>query len=363
MSFAADSTRVREIAPGVIHRALWKGTGPWAVHVVEAAPGGCRAEVRTRKAGGAVVGRATTSTLAREGEGELGRPVLAAVNADFFLFDPPGVPVGAQVSAGEVVRGPATRPVFGVTERGAPFIGVVQLEAELRAAAGARAPIDAVNTRPAPEGITLYNRYAGERTPADTGVVEVIVRPVQFAGGFRGVVAALDTAPEGVGVPAGGVVLAGRGSGATFLRSRLAPGDTVAWSVGFAGVPAPVREMVGGHPALLRGGEPVETSGDFSTTRHPRTAIGWRADGTLLLVVVDGRQPGYSAGMSLPELTDLFRALGAVEALNLDGGGSTTLVVAGQVANRPSDPQGERPVANALLLVGAEGKGCRPFSS
>jgi exopolysaccharide biosynthesis protein len=102
----------------------------------------------------------------------------------------------------------------------------------------------------------------------------------------------------------------------------------------------------------------VAASGAFATTRHPRSAVGWRGDGTLLLVVVDGRQGDYSVGMSLSELTELFRSLGAVEALNLDGGGSTTLVVGGAVANRPSDPQGERPVANALLLLGADGAGC-----
>jgi hypothetical protein len=366
----ADSLAEHEIAPGVVHRYLWSAAGPWAVHIVEAAPGACRAEVRTRKAGGAVVGRALTSALAAEAEAEFGRPVLAAVNADFFAFDPPGVPVGAQVAAGAVVRGPGARPVFGVTAGGAPFIAVIELAAVVETAAGMRAPIGEVNTRPGADGITLYNEYAGGRTPADTGVIEVRIEPVHSvegagkgsvaseAGTSHGVVAVFDTMPEGIDLPAGGVVLAGRGRGAAFLRHLLAPGDTVAWSIGFAGAPGPVQELVGGHPQLLRGGEPVAASGAFATTRHPRSAVGWRGDGTLLLVVVDGRQGDYSVGMSLSELTELFRSLGAVEALNLDGGGSTTLVVGGAVANRPSDPQGERPVANALLLLGADGAGC-----
>jgi exopolysaccharide biosynthesis protein len=86
--------------------------------------------------------------------------------------------------------------------------------------------------------------------------------------------------------------------------------------------------------------------------------VGWRADGTLLLVAVDGRQPGYSVGMSLPEMRALFRELGAVEALNLDGGGSTALVVRGRAVNRPSDAGGERPVANALVLLGPAAGSC-----
>jgi hypothetical protein len=118
-----------------------------------------------------------------------------------------------------------------------------------------------------------------------------------------------------------------------------------------------VTEAVGGFPDLIDGGRRV---GDlevaarpaFAAARHPRTAIGWDGrTGTLWMVVVDGRQPPYSAGMTLPELTELFEALGADEALNLDGGGSTTLVLGGSLLNRPSDPTGERAVANALALV------------
>lgn len=356
---AAETVEEREVAPGVVHRYLWSAAGPWAVHIVEAAPGSCRPVVRTWKAGGALVGRAPTSALAREAEAALGRPVLAAVNADFFSFDPPGVPTGAQVADGEVVRGPGTRPVFGVDVDGTPFIATVELDAEVHTSAGMSARVRRINTRPGPDEITLYNRFTGRTTPADTGVVEAIIAPQEgLPGSGHGVVSAFDTAPAGVPVPDGGVVLAGRGRGAAFLQHLLEPGDTVRWEVAFDGAPGPVREMVGGYPALLRDGDALETTGDFATTRHPRTAVGWRRDGTLLLVVADGRQDGYSVGMSLPELTDLLRSLGAVDALNLDGGGSTTLVVRGEVVNRPSDPQGERPVANALLLLASDSARC-----
>jgi hypothetical protein len=360
IGIVADSARSAEVAPGVVHRYYWLAKGPWAVHLVEAAPQACGVEVRARKAGGRLVGRATTSALASEVEAETGRAVLAAINADFFNFTPPGVPTGAHVEAGRILRGPSARPAFGVTEDGSPFIDVVTLAAALEVPAGVRAPVGALNTRPEADGLALYDRYVGEQTPADTGAVEVVVRKIDSTSGdsLRGVVIALDTLPEGVGVPADGVVLAGRGRGATFLRHLALPGDTLRWSVGFAGVPGPVREMVGGHPRLLRAGEVVENTGSFATTRHPRSAVGWRADGTLLFVVVDGRQAGYSAGMSLAELTDLFQQLGAVEALNLDGGGSTALVVRGAVANRPSDASGERPVANALMLLGPPAGAC-----
>src|SRR6185503_5497574 len=84
----------------------------------------------------------------------------------------------------------------------------------------------------------------------------------------------------------------------------------------------------------------------FVAGRQPRTLAGVRADGTLLLVTVDGRLPGWSVGMTLPEAARLMRSLGAREAMNLDGGGSSTMVVRGEVVNRPSDRTGERPVSD-----------------
>ena len=124
-----------------------------------------------------------------------------------------------------------------------------------------------------------------------------------------------------------------------------------------------VTEAVGGFPDLIDGGERVgdlEVSArpSFAGARHPRTAIGYAsATGRVWLVVVDGRQPPHSVGMTLPELAELFEALGADEALNLDGGGSSALVLGEHAVNRPSDATGERPVVNALALVRDPG-GC-----
>ncbi len=88
----------------------------------------------------------------------------------------------------------------------------------------------------------------------------------------------------------------------------------------------------------------------FDAELHPRTAIAKLESGKVLLVTVDGRQPGVSAGMSLYMLADLLLEFGAVEAINLDGGGSTTMVVRNKIVNRPSDPTGERPVSDAILV-------------
>ena len=127
------------------------------------------------------------------------------------------------------------------------------------------------------------------------------------------------------------------------------------WPLGEPG-PRAVH-VVGGFPELLDRGErvgdlEVAANPSFAASRHPRTALGVSLeDRRLWWVVVDGRQGTYSTGMTLPELTALLEALGVEEALNLDGGGSSVMVVKGRAVSRPSDEEGERAVANALLLV------------
>ena len=77
-------------------------------------------------------------------------------------------------------------------------------------------------------------------------------------------------------------------------------------------------------------------------------------DGRLLLVAVDGRAPGYSAGLNFEEEAAVMLALGAVNAVNLDGGGSTTMTVRGNIVTRPSDATGERPIADAIVVAGRQ---------
>ena len=117
------------------------------------------------------------------------------------------------------------------------------------------------------------------------------------------------------------------------------------------------QDIVGGAGLLVHRGAPVadwsseQLAARFDTDRHPRTMIGTGRDGTIWLVTVDGRNPLLSLGMSFRELQRLAQRLGMSEALNLDGGGSTTMVVKGKVVNHPSDPQGPRRVSDAIVVM------------
>ncbi len=116
-----------------------------------------------------------------------------------------------------------------------------------------------------------------------------------------------------------------------------------------------VVTAIGGSPVLVDEGTIRVTAAEElidveNDSRAPRSAIGYTAGGELLLVAIDGRRAGVASGVTLAELAQIMLDLGAVGALNLDGGGSTGLVVNGATANRPSDATGLRPVRSAFVI-------------
>jgi hypothetical protein len=150
----------------------------------------------------------------------------------------------------------------------------------------------------------------------------------------------------------GGIVLSARRrtSWAADIKAlRRDDAVTLKWHLGWSGV----LDVIGGNPTLLQDGRNtvgVCPKSAYFCRRHPRTGVGVTSNGRILLVVVDGRRRG-SIGMTPNQFARLFKHLGAKSALNLDGGGSTTMVVHNRVINRPSDPGGERAVSSALVIL------------
>ncbi|HQU90854.1 MAG TPA: phosphodiester glycosidase family protein [Pyrinomonadaceae bacterium] len=118
-----------------------------------------------------------------------------------------------------------------------------------------------------------------------------------------------------------------------------------------------IQDITNGVPQLIKNGkiditwEQEKASKSFAETRHPRTAVAKLKDGKFLMMTVDGRQPGVSVGMSLQELAEYLFSLGAIDAMNLDGGGSTTMFLDGKVVNTPSDKEGERKIGDAIVVT------------
>lgn len=225
----------------------------------------------------------------------------------------------------------------------------------------AEVAIDGVNVRARSDGIVAYTPDYGPRTPEAPGTYALVLRapePLRTGPDVRQPVSLLGSDRDGATpIPPGGMALAGSGTGADRLRRFAA--DHASDPVELRShTPAGLQHTVAGHPVLLRDGQPValDRTADRHLVRHPRTVIGWDRAGTIWLVVVDGRQV-TSRGIGLADVAAQLRALGATEAVNLDGGGSSTLVtrcphsVQLCLRNRPSDGR-ERAVPVALAIHG-----------
>jgi hypothetical protein len=317
-------------------------TGPFwmGMLLVEPAAG---ARLRPTLARQAAIGRERTSEAARRAG------ALAAINGGFFSST--GDPLGCLMIDGELISEPVPgRTCAGITDDGGLLFDTLKLDATASTDNGSLG-IDGINRDRGTNEIVLYRPVFGQTTRTNAFGLEVIVAGdvVQQVVDGRG------NSP----IPPTGYVLSGHGRGREALRAVFRPGDRVALRIRLAadsGDPRwdDVRQIIGGGPRLLADGVYVGGEGfqpAFVDRRHPRTAIGRLADGRILLVVVGGRQPYHSLGMTLPELAFTLRRLGVTDALNLDGGGSSTLVVRGAVVNLPSDELGERAVGDVLLVM------------
>lgn len=370
----ADTLRTDTLAAGVVHTRFVRNTGPWVVHVVRAdlRQGATFAGARAKDQ---LTGRERTTSIAAR-HTAAGRPVLAAVNADFFDLAS-GANENNVVIDGEWWQGlrltnspfDTFRNVhaqFAVDASGRPRLDRFAFDGWARTSRGAL-PLITLNLLPAGayEGATLWTPRYGASTPRDTAhpTSELLLRAAGRHGDTTLYVRTGLAKGGGAAIPRDGAVLAAYGARTATVDS-LPDGDTVRvvlaaapWQTGRS--PAPPATIIGGWPRILRDGEniaaraPAEegTISRNAEVRHPRTAVGFSRDSSVVwLVTVDGRQAA-SAGMTLVELADLMKELGAWNALNFDGGGSTTMVIRDRLVNVPSDRTGEREVGNALLLI------------
>lgn len=345
----ADTIRSEQLAPGVLVHHLVRNAGPQRIHVIDIDRSAC-VSFRAVKGGTTAVGRTTTSELLRSVPVS-DRP-LAAVNADFFLFAPPGVPVGAMMSDGRLIAGPIDRPVLALDVSSNPSIGRLLVGGTITSARGTL-PLVSWN-RPTASALGVVDNAWGQPLDSVSRPGAKMLIPLPNAQ-YR--IAALPPAHTGQAL-ADTLMLVGS------ARASLLDGDTVRIKTALS--PGAPYNVVGGFPLLVRDSviAPVVDSAGAVSFRgvNPRTAVGFADNGhRLLLAVFDGRQPGVSVGTTTRETAAFMRDFGAREALNLDGGGSTAMAVrdleTGQirVVNRPSDAAGERPVANALVVLGTCG--------
>ena len=367
----ADSVGARAIVPGVTLRRIVRSAGPWVLSVLEVDLRRPDLEVRGVRACDHLLGRERPSAISRRLRQD-GLDVVGILNADFFdLRGGTGATESNVIIDGEIVKAVTVtespfdafdnvHTQFGITTAGRPVLDRFHLKGGVRTPSGEWA-LSAINSR-APNALALLTKWfdtlALALTPTDT-ITHVSLLKV----GGRGDTARyrVESKPKREGPIAmteETAVLVASGSSLPVVE-RLLPGDRVDIVLQLVPDRGPLRTVVGGWPRIVEGGRNVALAADsvegtiprFSRARHPRSALGISRDSaTLYVVAVDGRQEA-SVGMTLEELADAMISLGAYEAMNLDGGGSTALVVRDSIVNTPSDANGERPVGNVVAIT------------
>lgn len=285
---------------------------------------------------------------------------VAAVNAGFFNVNN-GEPVGLLKVAGRLVSDtPITKGAVAIwsPSAGRTELAFDQVSARVELRVGDHPEplaVDGVDTTRARGKLMLYTPSYHEHTDTAANGVEWVLRGQPLT------VTEIRTDAGSTPIPADGIVLSFGGLELPEPLARLTPGTVVATRTTWVSVHGlesarldSADHVVNGAGLLRVKGRPISewdverlSGPSFITTKHPRTLIGVDRRGDIWLVVVDGRQ-ATSGGMTFADLQRLADRLELTDALNLDGGGSSTMVVGTRIVNRPSDAKGPRAVSDAI---------------
>ncbi|MEX2612582.1 MAG: phosphodiester glycosidase family protein, partial [Gaiellaceae bacterium] len=326
--------------------------GPVALHIVRGPRPVGLYRLRPVLSNESVLNRETVSSMQRRLSTQA---TSVGVNGDFFSPSD-GHPSGIMLRDGILVTPPnSSRSSAGVMLDGTLDVRRIGFRGTWRGL-GQRRSLNFFNKAPGKNGISLFSSDWGTATPRVEGSYAVVLSQFPAATPNTDITAVVTSAAQNaaVGIVPGAAVLVARGSAAARLQAEAPAGTTIALRLILQPDWTAVSDAIGGGPLLVREGAPVYRANEAFTTsqlapRGPRSAVAQRADGSVLFVATDGRQPGYSVGMTNFELAQTLVRLGAVRGMALDGGGSSTLAFEGAVLNRPSEGR-ERLVSNALML-------------
>ena len=345
------------LMPGVTYtkRVQFTPHGPVVLNVITAPKPGGVYSLQLVLSNESILGREKVTDMQKRMSASA---TVAGVNGDLFNWND-GHPSGVLIRNGVLEHPPlADRSSIGIGDDGSLHVDRVSLLGYWRGI-GQRLRVG-LNDPPTENGYSLFTSAYGATTPAAQAAAEVILHPfptVTANTDLVGVVASVISPSSGrTPIPVDGAVLQARGSGASRLTTDASLGTTVTVRYTLNPTWDGMLGALGGGPMIVKDGKVIFRANELFTTaqlapHNPRTAVGQRADGKILLVAVDGRQAGYSAGITNFELALAMEQLGAVTASALDAGGSTTMAFDGQLLNRPSDRSGERAVAEALVVA------------
>jgi exopolysaccharide biosynthesis protein len=342
------------LMPGVTYEQGVQFTthGPVAFHVLIAPrPDGSLYAIKPVLSNETILGRERVTAMQKR---YVQTATVAGVNGDLFNSKD-GHPTGALLRGGVLDHPPSPdRSSIGIDSGG--FLRVDRLKFfGIWRGIGPRRTLNGFNQPAAANQVVLFTPSYGTSTPAAPGSVEAVITPFGPTvpnADLTGTVVELRQGGR-TPIPAGGAVLVARGSAAEKLALEGPVGTPITTRLILQPDWTGVVDALGGGPVIVREGKPIFRSLEIFTVeqlqlRHPRTAVGQLADGRFIFLAVDGRKPGYSTGMTNFELAQTMVRLGALTASAMDAGGSTTMAFEGKVLNQPSDPGGERSVAESL---------------
>jgi hypothetical protein len=345
------------LMPGVTYDKQVQFTphGPIGLTVITAPPPGAAGglyRLGPVLAGGTVRGaRETVPDLEREVSGS-----STAVGVAGDLTSGADIhPTGIVVSGGAYLHGPsAARSSIAADSAGVLHVGRISFAGTWKGS-GQRRPVVAINQKPKGNQTVLFTPAWGGATPDVAGAAVVVFEPFPVPAPNTDLTAAVTTAGTGAtAIPPDGAALVATGTEAAKLQAETAPGSDVTIRLILPPSWGTVTDALGGGPLLVRNGTAVfHTSENFASDqlsqRDARAAVGQLADGRIILVAVDGGQPGYSVGMTTYELAQTMARLGARTAAALAYGKPVTAAFDGQLLSRPADRSGAA-VKEGLLV-------------
>ncbi|MBU0475037.1 MAG: phosphodiester glycosidase family protein, partial [Bacteroidetes bacterium] len=359
-----DTLSIKQVAKGVFHYSVHEPNVPWTLDILKI---DLQEEIIKIEAGiskDKITGFEKTSAMSARYNSE-GHHIVGAINGGFF--DGNGQDVGMQIREGEIITQNNNWSTIGFSSDKEPFIERLSLSSKLILSDKTSKNINGINKTRETDFLILFNSYFGTTTGTNQYGSEILVEPIskiQVNDTVKYIVVDKKVGQGSMALSKGKVVLSGHGTSKDFIDSLISIGDTISVIQKISPAPENIVTLLNGYPKIVSNGENcalacyVEEGGSntFASARHPRTAAGFSEDKRYLyLVTVDGRQT-TSNGMSLPELADFLVNFGVYRAVNMDGGGSTTMVVRNSIVNSPSDAGGERSVSNSLMVVSLDNK-------
>lgn len=354
---AQDSIQSVTVAPGIVHSS-YKKSGPYTLNILEIDLTNPAYRIESYRPNGLVL---TTKQVQDHEKG--GADVVAAINADFFSFKT-GWPINNQIVNGKFVLGTVSaRSHFAMDDRGRPYIERLTFRGWVKTSVGKVYPVSGVNDLHKNNSIVLHTSYSDTSTSWGGPGVKYSLQLLSskwLVGDTLKMLVRNGNVDDSQTISGNEAILwVGSGDEVWKARNEIKAGDTLAFYLGFATNLTRIQNVVGGGGRILLQGKAVSDTNNalekvavpFLKARHPRTFVGFNRDTTkLYLCTVDGRQ-ATSIGMNFQEMADFLLSIGVWDAINLDGGGSTTMVVKGRIVNSPSDETGERAVANSLQVI------------